>query len=314
MAFCESLPKEVAIDVVVEILKRVVVQPLVLVHVSQVALYVADKVGEEHLVVDEHPVVEKGADKVLQLFPVLEVVDCLLQVALQQLVKLVGPDGLHGLVEEPGGLPQGAVHHAKAAFQAGPVAMLPILLVNFAPELASVVVAVEVISLWSCSPIGPLEPGLPRLFLPVAFVLAVEILCFVDEGGSGIFEGPESRLDRVRELPQVLFHSRLGLFDLLLVLLEKLFSGVLHGVKSLFYFSCHPCFGFFHLGLSVSFGPLLFGLHVQPLPQVGALLLEAEPLLHLEETRLELRCLQAAVFFCLHSATSQQVQFLPELF
>lgn len=131
IALCVSLSKEVPIDVVIKISKHVIIKSVILVHVSQIVLHAADKVCEQHLVVDEHSIVEEVVDEHLQVFPVVEVVNFLLQVALQQLVKLVRPDRLHGFVEEAHGLAVGTVKDPGASFRVELVGVLTFIFVNF---------------------------------------------------------------------------------------------------------------------------------------------------------------------------------------
>lgn len=115
-------------DKVIKISEHVVIEAVILVHASQIVFHAADKVCEQHLVVDEHSVVEEVVDEHLQLFPVVEVVDFLLQVALQQLVKFVCSDWVHGFVEETHGLLVGTVENAVASILVG---VLTSILVNF---------------------------------------------------------------------------------------------------------------------------------------------------------------------------------------
>lgn len=102
------------VDVIIKVFKDVVVKALILMHVDQIVLHTADKVSEQHLVMDEHTIVEEVVDELLQLLPVVEVVNLLLEVTLEQLVEFVCSDWLCGFVEEAHGLLVGTVKNASA--------------------------------------------------------------------------------------------------------------------------------------------------------------------------------------------------------
>lgn len=120
-----------AVDEIIKISKHIVIKSVVLMHVGQIVLHAADKVCEQHPVVDEHSVVEEVVDEHLQVFPVVEVVDFLLQVALQQLVKFISSDWLHGFVKDTHRLLVGTVENSRASFQVGLVAVTTSIFMNF---------------------------------------------------------------------------------------------------------------------------------------------------------------------------------------
>lgn len=119
------------VDVVINIPESVIIEAVVLAHVCEKVFNPAHKVCEQHLVVNEHSVAEEVVDERLQLLPMVEVVDLLLQVALQQLAKLVSSDWLCGFVEEPGGFLVGTVENPGASLHVGFVSVLFPVLVNF---------------------------------------------------------------------------------------------------------------------------------------------------------------------------------------
>lgn len=105
------------VDVVLKASEDVAVGPVVLVYLRQIVPDIADKVCEQHQVVDEHSIVEEAANKHFQVLPVVEGVSLLLQVAPQQLMKLVCFDRLHGFIEETHGLLIGTVKDPGASVQ-----------------------------------------------------------------------------------------------------------------------------------------------------------------------------------------------------
>lgn len=122
------------VDILVKIFKDVIVVAMVLIHVLQVVFHTTNKVCEQHLIVDEDAVVKEIFNKALQLSPVVEVVNLLLEVAVKQLVELICSYGVHGFVEEAHGFLVGTVENPRATFGHSSLLLLSLwVLLNFTP-------------------------------------------------------------------------------------------------------------------------------------------------------------------------------------
>ena len=83
ITFRICISKEVSINVVIQIFKDVVIMAMVLVHILKVVLHSADKVCEQHLIMDKHTIMKEVLDEPIQLIPVVKVVHLLLQIAVE---------------------------------------------------------------------------------------------------------------------------------------------------------------------------------------------------------------------------------------
>lgn len=168
------------VDIIVKIIKEVVIETMVLVHVSEIVLNVMNKVCEQHLVMNKHTIVKEGIYKSLQLFPVGEVIDLLVQVALQQLVELVCSDWLSGFVKHTHGLLICTVKNARAASWLELVTISWGVLIISRPSRA--VVAMKQVTFEWVFLVWPPRSVPPRLLCVLPIFSLVKAPCLVEDG------------------------------------------------------------------------------------------------------------------------------------